>query len=70
MANELLCVCPVCRRAHFQTVLRSEAEKLEPSFWYAGNVPVYSRECERCRLAQYDPRNSLYNIREERDDDE
>lgn len=55
MAKELLCVCPVCRKAHFETVLHSEAEKLEPSFWYAGNVPVYSRECEYCRSAQYDP---------------
>ena len=67
MNEALLCVCPVCRKAHFAIVLRSEAGKLEPSFWYACNVPVYSRECERCRLAQYDPRNSpdMYDMREE-----
>jgi len=50
MTKELFCVCPVCRRTHFETVVNnSELVHLEPVFWYEGNIPAHRRECENRR---------------------
>ena len=50
MGERILCMCPICHKAHFESILSSEAKTLQPYFWYAGNVPVYHRECEDHRV--------------------